>query len=62
MNDMLIARPTEAMRKIDSKGRYHLLIPDNQLPGKQDLEIARRARQLPHRRRTPIIMLFGVRY
>jgi CheY-like chemotaxis protein/tetratricopeptide (TPR) repeat protein len=48
---------TEAMRKIESKARYHLLILDNQLPGKDGLEIARRARQLPHRRRTPIIML-----
>jgi CheY-like chemotaxis protein len=48
---------TEAMRKIESKTRYHLLILDNQLPGKDGLELARRARQLPHRRRTPIIML-----
>jgi CheY-like chemotaxis protein len=48
---------TEAMRKIESKARYHLLILDNQLPGKDGLDLARRARQLPHRRRTPIIML-----
>lgn len=47
----------EAMRKIESKARYHLLILDNQLPNKDGLELARRARQLPHRRRTPIIML-----
>jgi CheY-like chemotaxis protein len=47
----------DAMRKIESKARYHLLILDNQLPGKDGLELARRARQLPHRRRTPIIML-----
>ncbi|MDQ1593267.1 MAG: two-component system, sensor histidine kinase and response regulator [Pyrinomonadaceae bacterium] len=47
----------EAMRKIESKARYHLLILDNQLPGKDGLELARRAQQLPHRRRTPIIML-----
>ena len=53
----LCADGTEAMRKIESKARYHLLILDNQLPGKDGLEIARRARQLPHRRRTPIIML-----
>jgi CheY-like chemotaxis protein len=45
------------MRKIESKARYHLLILDNQLPGKDGLEIAHRARQLPHRRHTPIIML-----
>jgi CheY-like chemotaxis protein len=45
------------MRKIESKTRFHLLILDNQVPGKDGLELARRARQLPHRRRTPIIML-----
>jgi CheY-like chemotaxis protein/tetratricopeptide (TPR) repeat protein len=53
----LCADGMEAMRKIESKTRYHLLILDNQLPGKDGLELARRARQLPHRRRTPIIML-----
>jgi CheY-like chemotaxis protein/tetratricopeptide (TPR) repeat protein len=53
----LCADGTEAMRKIESKARFHLLIFDNQLPGKDGLELARRARQLPHRRRTPIIML-----
>lgn len=53
----LCADGIEAMRKIESKARYHLLILDNQLPGKDGLELARRARQLPHRRRTPIIML-----
>ncbi|MCA1564826.1 MAG: response regulator [Acidobacteria bacterium] len=53
----LCADGTEAMRKIESKVRYHLLILDNHLPGKEGLELARRARALPHRRRTPIIML-----
>jgi CheY-like chemotaxis protein len=53
----LCADGMEAMRKIESKARYHLLILDNQLPGKDGVELARRARQLPHRRRTPIIML-----
>jgi CheY-like chemotaxis protein/tetratricopeptide (TPR) repeat protein len=53
----LCADGAEAMRKIESKTRYHLLILDNQLPGKDGLELARRVRQLPHRRRTPIIML-----
>ncbi len=53
----LCADGTEAMRKIESKARYHLLILDNGLPGKGGLELARRARELPHRRRTPIIML-----
>ncbi|HEX8131162.1 MAG TPA: response regulator [Pyrinomonadaceae bacterium] len=53
----LCADGTEAMRKIESKARFHLLILDNQVPGKEGVELARRARQLPHRRRTPIIML-----
>lgn len=53
----LYADGAEAMRKIESKERYDLLILDNQLPGKDGLELARRARALPHRRRTPIIML-----
>jgi CheY-like chemotaxis protein len=53
----LCADGTEAMRKIESKTRYHLLILDNELPGKDGLELAQRARQLPHRRRTPIVML-----
>ncbi len=53
----LCADGAEAMRKIESKSRYHLFILDNQLPGKDGLDLARRARQLPHRRRTPIIML-----
>ena len=53
----LCADGMEALRKIESKARYHLLILDNQLPGKDGLELARRARELPHRRRTPIIML-----
>jgi CheY-like chemotaxis protein len=53
----LCADGAEAVRKIESKARYQLLILDNQLPGHDGLELARRARQLPHRRRTPIIML-----
>jgi CheY-like chemotaxis protein/tetratricopeptide (TPR) repeat protein len=53
----LCADGTEAMRKIESKARFHLLILDDQLPGKDGLELARRVRELPHRRRTPIIML-----
>jgi CheY-like chemotaxis protein len=53
----LCADGTEAMRKIESKARFHLLILDRGLPGHDGLELARRARQLPHRRRMPIIML-----
>jgi CheY-like chemotaxis protein len=53
----LCADGTEAMRKIESKTRYHLLILDDELRGHDGLELAQRARQLPHRRRTPIVML-----
>jgi CheY-like chemotaxis protein len=53
----LCADGMEAMRKIESQTRYQLLILDHQLPGHDGLELARRARQLPHRRRTPIVML-----
>jgi CheY-like chemotaxis protein len=53
----LCADGTQAMQKIESKTPYHLLILDNGLPGHDGVELARRARALPHRRRTPIIML-----
>ena len=50
---------TDAIRRIESKAPFRLLILDNDLPGKDGLELARRVRELPHRRRTPIIMLSG---
>jgi CheY-like chemotaxis protein/tetratricopeptide (TPR) repeat protein len=53
----LCADGMDAMRKLESKTRYQLLILEDQLTGHDGLELARRARQLPHRRRTPIIML-----
>jgi CheY-like chemotaxis protein len=53
----LCADGTEAMRRIAGKTRYQLLILDNHLPGHEGVELARRARELPHRRHTPIIML-----
>jgi CheY-like chemotaxis protein len=46
-----------ALEKIESDNHYDLLVLDNSLPGMSGLELARRARSLPHRRRTPIIML-----
>ncbi len=55
----MCADGVEAMRKIESKERYDLLIFDNELPGHSGIELTRRARKLPHRRRTPIIMLSG---
>lgn len=42
---------------IRSEARYDLLLFDNELPNVSGLELTRRARELPHRSRTPIIML-----
>ena len=46
-----------AMLLIKSDRRYDLLLLDNELPNVNGLELARRARELPHRKQTPIIML-----
>jgi two-component system chemotaxis response regulator CheY len=46
-----------AHEKVTSYARYDILIFDNDLPGVNGLDLVRHARQLPHRRRTPIIML-----
>lgn len=52
------ADAAEAMRRIESKERYDLMIFDNDLgQGVSGLDLLRRARQLPHRKRMPIIML-----
>jgi CheY-like chemotaxis protein len=53
----LCADGKDAMRRIGSKARYDLLILDNHLPGHEGIELARHARELSYRRRTPIIML-----
>jgi DNA-binding response OmpR family regulator len=42
---------------IKSDRRYDLLLLDNELPNVSGLELARRTRELPHRKGTPIIML-----
>lgn len=52
----ICADGTQAMRKIESTERYDLLILDNLLPGKDGMELARRARELSHRRRMPVII------
>ncbi|HEV2800762.1 MAG TPA: tetratricopeptide repeat protein [Pyrinomonadaceae bacterium] len=46
----------EARREIVSETHYDLLLLDNELPGARGVELARRARSMPRRRRTPIIM------
>jgi DNA-binding response OmpR family regulator len=46
-----------ALLLIKSDRRYDLLLLDNELPNVNGLELARRARELPHRKQTPIVML-----
>jgi DNA-binding response OmpR family regulator len=54
------ASGAEAMRRIRGKERYDILILDNDLdPGASGLDVARRARRLRHRQRTPILVLSG---
>lgn len=47
---------TAALSVTESKSHYDLLLFDNDLPGVSGLELVRRARQLRHRRHTPIIV------
>lgn len=48
----------EVMRRIESKERYDLMIFDNDLgQGVSGLDLLRRARKIPHRKRMPIIIL-----
>ena len=49
----------EALRLIEGPEHFDLLLLDNELPGVTGLELIRRARSLPHRRRTPIAMFSG---
>ena len=46
-----------AHRLLEGKEHFDLLLFDNDLPHVSGVELIRRARQLPHRRRTPVIML-----
>jgi two-component system, chemotaxis family, chemotaxis protein CheY len=46
-----------ALEMIEGDNKFDLLVLDNSLPGMSGLELVRRARSLPHRQRTPIIML-----
>ena len=47
----------EARVMISGREHYDLLMLDNQLPGVSGIELLRHARSLPHRRRTPVIVL-----
>ena len=46
-----------ALRRIESGEHYDLILLDDDLPGLSGVELATRARALPHRSHTPIIML-----
>lgn len=47
----------DALSLIESGAHYDLLLLDNDLPGMSGIELVRRARTLPHRKQTPIIMV-----
>lgn len=47
---------SKALRMLEGKEHYDLLLFDNELPHVNGVELIRHARQLPHRRRTPVIM------
>lgn len=49
-------RGDEALVRLQCGARFDVLIFDFRLPGLDGLELARRARELPRRRQTPIIM------
>lgn len=46
-----------ALRWIESREQYDLILLDDDLPGLSGVELAARARALGHRSQTPIIML-----
>jgi CheY-like chemotaxis protein len=48
-----------ALQLLESENVYDLVILDNDLPDTNGIELARRARQLEHRRNTPIVMFSG---
>ena len=52
----VFARGDEALRRLEGGARFDLLILDFLLPGLDGVELARRARRLPHAAETPIIM------
>lgn len=53
------ASGAQAAAILDSDEPFNVFIFDYDLPGRNGVELVRHARTLPHRRRTPIIMLTG---
>jgi CheY-like chemotaxis protein len=52
-----VADGAAALGEVEGGSHYDLLIVDKQLPGLDGLELVCRARELPHRQLTPVIML-----
>jgi CheY-like chemotaxis protein len=50
---------SEALEILRSHTPYDLVVVDNDLPGLSGLELVLRLQAMPHRRRTPVIMLTG---
>jgi CheY-like chemotaxis protein len=48
---------TAALEKVAGEARYDLLLLDYDLPGANGIQIAQQARELTHRRQTPIVIL-----
>lgn len=46
-----------ALAELEGGARYGLLLFDHELPGASGLELTRRARELEHRRGTPILVV-----
>jgi CheY-like chemotaxis protein len=46
-----------ALKRLAGDAQYDLLLFDQGLPGASGLELVRAAKRLPHRRRTPVVML-----
>jgi CheY-like chemotaxis protein/predicted negative regulator of RcsB-dependent stress response len=51
----------QALAKIESAEAFDLFLLDSNLPGLSGIELTRRARQMAHRRQTPIIMFSASR-
>src|ERR1700745_2550929 len=51
------ARGMSALGRLESGESYALLVFDNDLPGIDGIELARRARTLAHRRSTPVVIV-----
>jgi CheY-like chemotaxis protein len=51
------ANGLDALKRIESETPYDLLLLDDQMPLMSGIELVERARELPHRKDTPVIIL-----